>query len=352
MPVETIGADDGVDALNEQWPNGSEPVKQGDDHIRNVKKAVKNQERINAAKNYGAIHENMLINGDFSVWQRGNSFTGFKYGCDRWVGYNAAVTREWSNLQGTVLKAIRSDQDDAALIVQPVELFQTEFGISIKPFTLNATYTLSAKVNTAGKLKPYIRYAKGAVDPTGEVTDTVFSYQTTDSDEVVTFTFTVDHPPATDDLCILVGFMGETKGVVYNFYSAKLEIGSVRTEHVPDSEQVNLAKCQRYFYKTPHPGVLGPGQVYGGSWGQLIGTVFIQFDFPVQMRIVPKIKTDGAGISAIRLDGVDNGFTAASQHPWTNMISGFLQCDGVAAYYCGQSTMAYSANGVEVDAEL
>lgn len=251
MPVETIGADDGVEALNENWPDGSEPVKQGDDHLRNIKKAVKNQERVNSARNYGAINPNMLINGDFSVWQRGNSFTGFVYGCDRWVGYNAAVTRQWEAVKGTVLKAVRSDIADGILITQPVELLQTGFGISVKPFVQGKEYTLSAHVGTTGKLKPEIWYGEGAVAPTGGVTDDTFAFQSPDSDGYVSFTFTVDHLPATDDLCVLISFKGEGTGVEYNFYSAKLEIGSVRTEHVPDLEQVNLAKCQRYYEVIP-----------------------------------------------------------------------------------------------------
>lgn len=249
MPVEVIGANDGVDALNETWPDGSEPVKQGDDHLRNIKKAIKNQERVNAANNYGAVNKNFLINADFSVWQRKNFNSGYGYAADRWMGMNSEVVRQWSVLEGPILKVTRLDADDAPLIVQPLELEVDGGSYSVKPLKLGGTYTLTARVNTTNKLKPFLYYGSDGQTATGAITDEVFTYQDRGSDGKVIFTFTVDNLPEQGDVCALIGFMGETKNIAVEFFDVKLEMGEVSTEFLPDDASVNWEKCQRFYQK-------------------------------------------------------------------------------------------------------
>lgn len=42
MGLETLNSDSLPDALNEDWPSGTDPKSEGDDHLRNIKLALKN----------------------------------------------------------------------------------------------------------------------------------------------------------------------------------------------------------------------------------------------------------------------------------------------------------------------
>jgi hypothetical protein len=76
-------------------PLSSDPKSQGDDHLRLIKKTIKNT-FPNVAGEVSATHtalnaankgRNKIINGDFLVWQRGTSFAAIAssaYAADRW----------------------------------------------------------------------------------------------------------------------------------------------------------------------------------------------------------------------------------------------------------------------------
>jgi hypothetical protein len=82
-------------------PLSSDLKSQGDDHIRLIKKTIKNT-FPNIAGEVDATHtalsaanrgKNKIINGDFSVWQRGTSFAPIgDYSADRWKYSRSGVS--------------------------------------------------------------------------------------------------------------------------------------------------------------------------------------------------------------------------------------------------------------------
>lgn len=231
---------------------------------------------------------NMLINGDFSVWQRGVAFTaGWRYTADRWLANNASVTRTHSNRYGSVLR-VKRNYSDGGLITQCVELQKAGSNYSMRPFQLGKEYTITALVNTRNKIKPSLSWGTGSVAPTGKPTSTVFEYKGSRSnaqDQYLSWTFTLDNQSAPADSCLRLTMKGETANELVDFYDIKLEFGSVATPFVAEDSAINLAKCQRYYYKHLQLPVYGAVIVTQAttSWRM------INAPFPQTMRAAPNV---------------------------------------------------------------
>lgn len=86
---------------------------------------------------------NLLINGDFQIWQRSTKFNniGYKYTADRWCAYNGVSTNSYvkklNNHGGVCIKCVADDEQVEQDIVldQPIEYIE------------DGVYTLSAKIN-------------------------------------------------------------------------------------------------------------------------------------------------------------------------------------------------------------
>lgn len=230
---------------------------------------------------------NLFINGDMSVWQRGTSFTGYVYGCDRWLCTHSTVTQSTSTEHGVSLKVTRN-VENATLVAQPVELELIGSTPTVKPFNLGGTYTLSMRVLTANRVRPSIGYWDSSGSGlTQAATDTTLDAQgsgSTGNFQTLTWTFDIDYLPISSNRCLMVGIIGETANVQVEFFEMKLERGSVATPFVPDDPATNLAKCQRYY----------EAAVYGGFSGG--GTYNMSLNFFVPKRTVtPTVTFDGGG---------------------------------------------------------
>lgn len=223
----------------------------GENHFGGVTTVPEPTQPASAAPVNIIAKPNLLINGDFSVWQRGeNTVNGWRYSADRWCcnGDNGSHTHQWSKGAGSVLRALRADFAGSGVITQCVELEQTGFGTALRPFVLARTYTITAQVNTTNRLRPELTWGTGVVGPTGSVSDTVFEWKGgSGMVETISWTFTLDHVHDDDDLCMRVSINQETENVPIDFYDVKLEEGEVFTGWNHDDHQTNLAKCQRYY---------------------------------------------------------------------------------------------------------
>ncbi len=227
----------------------------------------------------GKPNDNLLINGDFSVWQRGNSFSGYEYSVDRWLCTSATVNKTSWKAQGTCLTANRAVAN-AALIAQPVELLLTDANATVKPFVENGQVTVSVTVSTTNRIKPHIIYRDAGAGNPSNATDAVFEYKGSGTTGVQTlsWTFSIDHLPIDSMRCLVLTWWGETASTDVIFINSKMELGSVATPFVPDLPQVNLAKCQRYFY------FISNIHHYTSSNGSAM-----HYFFPVWMRIDPHV---------------------------------------------------------------
>ena len=182
---------------------------------------------------------NLLINGDFQVWQRGTSFTNVavgNYQADRWM-----VVSTDGNYLATVTKVsdgLRIEQSDAGCVIR--QYIEEDLYNKIKDKTLTMSKSVDGII-TIDKIKP------------------------TNSNGKYFFE------------------IGIGRNVTINWI--KIEIGSVATPFVPRPYGEELALCQRYYERSNH-------MVRG-----LIGAELVRLSFDVQYkqtkRTAPTLKIYG-----------------------------------------------------------
>lgn len=220
----------------------------------NEKLSAENRELHNKIESLPqASNPNLLINGDFQVWQRGESFTSNGYSADRWdihadggmklskqpfgVRFETVTVGTWHNL------------------TQYIELPQHLIG---------KTLTLSLKLNSPSTVK-HMFYGYRDSNNTPNSMSGVFS------DEVKDFWSWNIQIPNKDVKFLWVGFQTlEVVGAKLDIEYVKLEVGDKATPFVPRTYAEELAMCQRYYEKLKavvqvSPKTNGDGKYYCSS---------------------------------------------------------------------------------------
>jgi hypothetical protein len=244
--------------------------------------------------------KNRLINSDYSIWQRGTSFTGFSiYTADRWFHTydnnptSATVSRQ-AFTPGTAPVAgyegqyfLRMGVTTAGtatgqFLYQRVEDVRTLAGQSV-------TYSFWAKADSARTVGVYSYQnfgSGGSADVSGSTTN--FSVTTAWQ----RFSMSVTMGSMTGKTIGANSFMGfvmtmpAANGVAIDFWGAQLEAGSAVTafETASGSIQGELALCQRYYYR------IGGEQTFQAmalGWGNGSAGAYIHITTPVSMRVAP-----------------------------------------------------------------
>jgi hypothetical protein len=245
----------------------------------------------------GALsNRNRIVNGDFSIWQRGTSFTpnAVIFGADRFASYKAgasagdyARSTDVPAGQGFTYSAYFNNADIRHSIELPVA---GDRGIFID----GSKWTLSfwVKAGASGTATANLGWANGvsASSLTYWGADQSYSYST--SWEKKTITFTVGGSITGSHAAVLL-YMSKVSGLYLT--GVQLEVGDLSTatpfEHIPYSDQ--LARCQRYFqrYGGPNYNRFAMGFIYDPNLINLV------YPLPVIMRTVPTVSATGsAGI--------------------------------------------------------
>lgn len=207
-----------------------------------------------ASQNGGPLagFRNLLINGDFRVWQRSNenvALAGTKYAADRWVFSSSATVNRTNQTVGNFPNAIRIQGGfNAGYLRQAVELPQagqlgvfggtgTTFTVSIYASTVPDIRVLFVDDNIA-LANSTIWVNQTAMTATGN------SVSGTPTGTLNRYSITISNPPVlagTNQCCVF-----EFRNAEY-YTGAQLEPGPVATpfEHRPIGTE--LALCQRYF---------------------------------------------------------------------------------------------------------
>lgn len=210
---------------------------------------------VKLLKQSAVSNPNLLINGDFQVWQRGTSFNNNvsnKYCADRWIlshgaYYNAMkIYKHEKGMQVT----LTTSSGSGGGIYQYVE--NVVYG---------KTYTFSVSVND----EVYI------------VTGTPLSDGVEISKSFTDFKITLKWDNA--NKCIRVGVWFNTINKTYIINWVKLEYGVLNTMHVPRLYADDLALCERYYQNYSYLMLRNlsstPSVLYGG------------FPMRTRMRIKP-----------------------------------------------------------------
>lgn len=244
---------------------------------------------------------NLFINGDFQDWQRGDSGIGtdsFSYvSADRWFATTGLI------LQKNVTASPTSNNPQTArlkcngtlqAIGQRIEYSKPLVGEEV---TVSFDIVVSNITATDGFI------ALGWVTPQTDQRNNVIRDNTIDFTQKgkVTSTFTVPTPNDVNDVLEVRLFVSDTETAIGDIYlaNAKLERGSVATAFIPDTPEVNLAKCQRYYQKS---NVVIPSSPASNARRS------VAVIFPTPMRVVPDITETVSGDQGWTKNAWKDGF--------------------------------------------
>jgi hypothetical protein len=204
-------------------------------------------------------NENLLINGDFSVWQRGTAgnYTGaiFSMTADRWfiyVGSGTATAQEgFGHGAGSQRLGYSVGSVGGATGVQIGQRIESASLAGYAAIgTANLTFSIWAFSSTgANSIDVNLHIPNALDDYTGTTLKAVTALGTPVAGTWGKFEVTI---PWDDDFKNGLQVSMVVQGTLQQdltFSRAKLEIGNVATPFVPDTPQVNLDKCLRYYQK-------------------------------------------------------------------------------------------------------
>ena len=258
---------------NYAWaePDNSSLVKNGASDIRTLGDAI-DTSVWNVG--YGQAGKNKIINGDFSIWQRGTTqlatLAAPTYGsADRWAfsrnGTEATGTNTISRETFTVGQTDVPNNPTYYCRWTTTTLATSQTRIDVNQYVENVssfagqTVTLSFYVKSSGTfaISTFLEQNFGSGGST-TVTTTAGTGNTSTSWQ--RFTTTVAIPSitgktvgASNYLRILIRVSSPTAGATFDFANAQLEYGSKATPFQTasgGSPQAELAMCQRYYEKS------------------------------------------------------------------------------------------------------
>lgn len=221
---------------------------------------------------------NLLDNGGFEIWQRGNTFTNpisGAYSADRWQvgksgGITVNVTKDTSIFDSDTASAnvnITVASGSQMYLIQYVENYTFFKGKTV-------SYSCRVKTSTAGKVR--LAMSDG-------VAQTFSAYHSGSGNfETLSMTFAVSNSASV--LSCYVGIVADT--VVTTQYwadGAMLVLGSQAASFVTMHPEVDLARCQRYYqqFDANNSGLIMVMMNYGTNICQGVTAL------PVQMRTNP-----------------------------------------------------------------
>jgi hypothetical protein len=244
--------------------------------------------------------KNRILNSDFSIWQRGTSFTPMSnsaYGPDRWQfglsGDVANVSRQaftpddiasigYGDAQFFMRMEVVSS-NGAARTEQKIEDVRTLANQSV-----TVSFWAKASASTSLDVSFVQNFGSGgstAVNVTAQTVALTTSWQR--------FTKTFSIPSisgktvgTSSNLALSLKETSASTNVTFDFWGVQVEAGATATafQTATGTIQGELAACQRYYY--------GPTNtvnysLFGVGFATSTGSLSIQINLPVTMRIKP-----------------------------------------------------------------
>ena len=264
--------------------------------------------------------KNGLLNGDFTISQRGATITGIgidgTYTADRWyinrggnIDYAQKTVAGGNNPPANFdAYAQYINQTAANTFVAIYQVIETVNAVRFANKTVTVSFYARAAANTAKSksLKAGVYYSTSDnVKPVTTLGDTTFAlaYGTAATDwTLCTFSVAVPSTART----ISLGFISDPIGGLavgdgYEITGTMLEIGSVATsfQTATGNQGSELAACQRYYFRFKPVSTSRIGAGYSAS----TTNAFVMIPYPVTMRTVP---------SALEQSGTATDYTVAN----------------------------------------
>lgn len=243
----------------------------------------------------GAGRRNLLINGDFQIWQRGTTVSigsnGYgQYGPDRWGQYYAnggvTVERQSVTVDGKLTYAARCNTDANGQIYFHQHIENGSKLLSDKDYTLS--FWARCNPGMQGKLE-IERYFVN-LDHTGG-----YGYQSSTEEYVepewkyFEFHFRdIDNTQTSHDRYFQLAIATETyvpRPDWIEFAFVQLELGNVATPFEHRSFGEELALCQRYYERSWYPQTLSSLPYYNSiAFRQTFTTNDVKISFPYKVQ--------------------------------------------------------------------
>jgi len=298
---------------------------------------------------------NKILNSDFSIWQRGTSFSSIAanaYGPDRWtfgvVGDVVNVTRQAFTVGDLTAIGYGSGKyfcrmevvssNGSARMLQKIENVETLANQAV-------TVSFWAKASATTSLDVYFQQYFGT-GGSATVTSTVEAVTLTTSWQRFTKTITLASIAgktigADNYLSVELRETTASTNVSFDFFGVQVEAGSVASafQTATGTIQGELAACQRYYYQN----ALGnnfftTGAVYSGTSARYT------LPNPVQLRTTPTgLVTQNLTVSIPRTGGTVNTGTWAITYatPTTTTVT---YTHGTSVLTAGDVAEAYGNN--------
>lgn len=301
-----------------------------------------NTESINGGQIGG--RRNLIINGNFDVWQRGTSITpasAFGYGADRWVTYSYASSSSTISRQSFSLG--QTDVPNNPVYYARVASTNTKVYFEQRIESLSRfsaeTLTISFWAKSSDVSNVYLSvtsvFGSGGSANVAELSDENLGALSS-SWQKFTKTFTIGSYSGktlgtSDYLSVAITSASSDVGTI-DISQVQLEVGSVATEFENRSYGEELALCQRYYINNDRWNIWS-GYVVSAS------NYFENAEFPTTMRTAPSVSATRVG---------SGGFAVANPTVQQENIHGFY------AYSTADSTInsGYFIFNYTADAEL
>ena len=235
---------------------------------------------------------NLIINGGFDVWQRGESSTADNtYAtADRWFKYAQGDTSTWGKYydteRGNCLYVPSKASNGYVNIRQRFE------GMHIPASGQEFTFSVWLKVSTG--TAPFRIEVWNLTDGSNIFGNYNLGTITTEWQKF-TVTFSLDSSDTNDTFHIMIGSDSCVGGATMYFNQAQLELGSVATPFEHRSYGEELALCQRYYSQSYEAGVpAGTGGYADGQMQRYLdgghNWATFPFSLPVPMRAKPTMR--------------------------------------------------------------
>lgn len=253
---------------------------------------------------------NLIINGDFTVWQRGSpvsTSTAGAYGADRWTTNASFLGVTYRETNSASYPALHMTRDAPRSYMDIAQVIEFPFYSSTHSLIPLGDYVLSFELKPDITTSAYakVQWAQYGHDNAGS---SVFLDESNIKQCLagewtkVEVTFPIDVSPVSGDvgLSVSIGSRGYTFqiGEALRFRNVQLERGTVATEFEAVNPSLQLANCQRYFWRSPKI-----------RWSaQNDGTLnYHRVAVPVTLREVPSvtysgfIDTDSSGLTIVSI---------------------------------------------------
>jgi hypothetical protein len=268
---------------------------------------------------------NVIINGNFAVWQRGTSFTpsSLIFGADRFAAYKAgasagdyARSTDVPSGQGFTYSGYFNGAD----IRQSIELPAAgERGV----FVDGSKWTLSfwVKAGASGTSTANLGWANGVTATSVTYWGSAQTYSYSTSWQKKTITFTVGGSITGSDAAVLV-YISSVAGLYIT--GVQLEAGDVATPFEHRSIGEELSACSRYYQKIV-AAPASPAQTYCDVCNANQRTTTASygiFHHPVPMRQFPTLSYNTLSNLVLYMAATSNSVSALAYNGFSTTGSG------------------------------